>query len=107
MRGLGGGRFGDLEKGRSEALEAGGEAGVQIESRVLPEEEEDVREFKFGKFAATYFQGNATAAYIRRPLRYPLLPHEVGPFFFDVAADGGKEAGCRARGTRSRRWRCG
>lgn len=43
----------------------------------LPDdEEEDLSEYKFAKFAATYFQGNATHMYIRRPLKQPLLFHE-------------------------------
>ncbi|CAH3158721.1 unnamed protein product, partial [Pocillopora meandrina] len=40
----------------------------------LPEPEEDVSQFKFSKFAATYFQGGATPLYIRRPLKQSLLP---------------------------------
>ena len=36
--------------------------------------EEDVSQFRFSKFAATYFQGGATPAYIRRPLKQSLLP---------------------------------
>lgn len=35
--------------------------------------EEDVSQFRFSKFAATYFQGGATAVYIRRPLKQSLL----------------------------------
>uniref|UniRef100_A0A8C6N6S6 Uncharacterized protein n=1 Tax=Melopsittacus undulatus TaxID=13146 RepID=A0A8C6N6S6_MELUD len=43
----------------------------------LPEEEEeDLSEYKFAKFAATYFQGTTTNTYIRRPLKQPLLYHE-------------------------------
>ncbi|XP_036379710.1 unconventional myosin-VIIa-like [Megalops cyprinoides] len=43
----------------------------------LPEdEEEDLSEYKFAKFAATYFQGTATHTYLRRPLKQPLLFHE-------------------------------
>ena len=34
----------------------------------------DISEFKFPKFAAMYFQSNATHAYIRRALKHPLLP---------------------------------
>ncbi|EDO35658.1 predicted protein [Nematostella vectensis] len=34
----------------------------------------DVSEYKFSKFAATYFQGGATPGYIRRPLKQSLLP---------------------------------
>ncbi|XP_013928803.1 PREDICTED: unconventional myosin-VIIa-like, partial [Thamnophis sirtalis] len=43
----------------------------------LPEEEEeDLSEYKFAKFAATSFQGTTTHTYIRRPLKQPLLYHE-------------------------------
>ncbi|KAG7484391.1 hypothetical protein MATL_G00048760 [Megalops atlanticus] len=42
----------------------------------LPEDEEDLSEYKFAKFAATYFQGTATHTYLRRPLKQPLLFHE-------------------------------
>ena len=34
----------------------------------------DISEFKFSKFAAMYFQNNASHAYIRRALKHPLLP---------------------------------
>ncbi|XP_063287598.1 unconventional myosin-VIIa isoform X2 [Pelobates fuscus] len=47
------------------------------QSLPLPdEEEEDLSEYKFAKFAATYFQGTTTHTYIRRPLKQPLLYHE-------------------------------
>ena len=36
-------------------------------------EEEDLSEYKFSKFAATYFQGQATPTYIKRQLKNPLL----------------------------------
>ena len=39
----------------------------------LPAEEEDLSEYKFSKFAATYFQGQATPTYIKRQLPTPLL----------------------------------
>lgn len=39
-----------------------------------PEPEEDVSQFRFSKFAATYFQGGATPLYVRRPLKQSLLP---------------------------------
>lgn len=35
--------------------------------------EEDVSQFRFSKFAATYFQGGANPVYIRRPLKQSLL----------------------------------
>jgi len=37
------------------------------------EAEENLSDYKFPKFAATYFQGAATHAYIRRPMKQPLL----------------------------------
>lgn len=40
----------------------------------VSEDEEDLSEFKFQKFAATYFQGNVTHHYSRKPLKHPLLP---------------------------------
>ncbi|KOX78782.1 Myosin-VIIa [Melipona quadrifasciata] len=41
------------------------------------EDEEDLSEFKFQKFAATYFQGNITHQYSRKPLKHPLLPRKL------------------------------
>ncbi|XP_051159362.1 myosin-VIIa [Leptopilina boulardi] len=38
------------------------------------EDEEDLSEYKFQKFAATYFQGNINHQYSRKPLKHPLLP---------------------------------
>lgn len=38
------------------------------------EDDEDLSEYKFQKFAATYFQGNITHQYSRKPLKHPLLP---------------------------------
>lgn len=38
------------------------------------EDEEDLSEFKFQKFAATYFQGNVGHQYSRKPLKHSLLP---------------------------------
>ncbi|TRY99157.1 hypothetical protein DNTS_033984, partial [Danionella cerebrum] len=47
------------------------------ESLPLPEDDlEDLSEYKFAKFAATYFQGTTTHSYVRRPLKQPLLFHE-------------------------------
>ena len=39
----------------------------------LPKDEEDLSDYKFNKFAQTYFQGQATHSYIKRPLRQSLL----------------------------------
>ncbi|KAM3842174.1 unconventional myosin-VIIa-like, partial [Diretmus argenteus] len=66
--------FEDLEsKPRGEEAEE----EVLNEAPPLPEEEEeDLSEYKFSKFAATYFQGVSTYTYIRRPLKQPLLFHE-------------------------------
>lgn len=63
----------DLEKTpRGEEAEE-----VLNEAPPLPDEdEEDLSEYKFSKFAATYFQGVSTHTYIRRPLKQPLLFHE-------------------------------
>uniref|UniRef100_A0A7N9AK24 Myosin VIIAa n=1 Tax=Mastacembelus armatus TaxID=205130 RepID=A0A7N9AK24_9TELE len=38
--------------------------------------DEDLSEYKFAKFAATYFQGTTTHTYVRRPLKQPLLFHD-------------------------------
>lgn len=48
------------------------------EALPLPEDddEEDLSEYKFAKFAATYFQGTTTHSYVRRPLKQPLLFHD-------------------------------
>nr|XP_057935533.1 myosin VIIAa isoform X2 [Doryrhamphus excisus] len=48
------------------------------EALPLPEDddEEDLSEYKFSKFAATYFQGTTTHTYVRRPLKQPLLFHD-------------------------------
>ncbi|XP_074071029.1 unconventional myosin-VIIb [Macrotis lagotis] len=44
---------------------------------VEPEEDiDDLDEYTFPKFAATYFQKAATHKHIRQPLRHPLLYHE-------------------------------
>uniref|UniRef100_A0A7E4VCT7 Myosin motor domain-containing protein n=1 Tax=Panagrellus redivivus TaxID=6233 RepID=A0A7E4VCT7_PANRE len=38
--------------------------------------DENLEGYQFAKFAATYFQGQASAQHIRKPLRQPLLHHE-------------------------------
>ncbi|CAM4610476.1 unnamed protein product [Lepidochelys olivacea] len=45
-------------------------------SMELEEEVDDLAEYTFPKFAATYFQGSSTHMHIRRPLRHPLLYHD-------------------------------
>ncbi|MCI4386629.1 hypothetical protein PGIGA_G00064610 [Pangasianodon gigas] len=63
--------FEDLENIHKESEEN------SIETLPRPDEEqEDLSEYKFAKFAATYFQGNTTHTYVRRPLKQPLLYHE-------------------------------
>uniref|UniRef100_A0AAQ5ZCV3 Myosin VIIAb n=1 Tax=Amphiprion ocellaris TaxID=80972 RepID=A0AAQ5ZCV3_AMPOC len=62
-----------------ENIPRGEEAEEEVLNEALPlpdEEEEDLSEYKFSKFAATYFQGVSTHTYIRRPLKQPLLFHE-------------------------------
>ena len=56
-----------------DAGEAEGDFGGFADSRIQVEDEEDISNFKFVKFAGTYFQGNANAYYIRRPIKAPLL----------------------------------
>uniref|UniRef100_T1IYK7 Myosin motor domain-containing protein n=1 Tax=Strigamia maritima TaxID=126957 RepID=T1IYK7_STRMM len=39
----------------------------------LPDDEKDLSEYKFQKFATTYFQGNVNHQYMKRALKQPLL----------------------------------
>ncbi|XP_055479496.1 unconventional myosin-VIIa isoform X1 [Psammomys obesus] len=64
--------FEDLERGRREMVEEDVDAALPLPD----EDEEDLSEYKFAKFAATYFQGTTTHSYTRRPLKQPLLFHE-------------------------------
>ncbi|XP_053241397.1 unconventional myosin-VIIa isoform X1 [Podarcis raffonei] len=64
--------FEDLERAQKELEEDDLETALPLPE----EEEEDLSEYKFAKFAATYFQGTTTQTYIRRPLKQPLLYHE-------------------------------
>lgn len=65
--------FQDLEEHRRRAISQG--VAVSGDGRPpLPEDEEDISQYKFAKFAATYFQGNAVPSYTRRVLKHPLLP---------------------------------
>uniref|UniRef100_A0A8D3D692 Myosin VIIAa n=1 Tax=Scophthalmus maximus TaxID=52904 RepID=A0A8D3D692_SCOMX len=65
--------FEDLERAHQEL-----EVEDLDEALPLPEDddEEDLSEYKFAKFAATYFQGTSTHTYVRRPLKQPLLFHD-------------------------------
>jgi len=63
--------FQDLEKGGYQTLD--GDLDLANVHLPLPEDEEGILEYKFPKFAATHFQGNATHTFIRRPLRQSLL----------------------------------
>ena len=38
-----------------------------------PKEDENLSDYKFIKFAQTYFQGNTTHNYVKHPLKQPLL----------------------------------
>ncbi|XP_053417741.1 unconventional myosin-VIIa [Nycticebus coucang] len=64
--------FEDLEHGRKEMMEEDLDAALPLPD----EDEEDLSEYKFAKFAATYFQGTTTHSYNRRPLKQPLLYHD-------------------------------
>ncbi|XP_074191830.1 unconventional myosin-VIIa isoform X6 [Rhinolophus sinicus] len=64
--------FEDLERGRREMVEEDLDAALPLPD----EDEEDLSEYKFAKFAATYFQGTTTHTYSRRPLKQPLLFHD-------------------------------
>ncbi|XP_030055928.1 unconventional myosin-VIIa isoform X3 [Microcaecilia unicolor] len=64
--------FEDLERAEKELEEEDLDSALPLPE----EEEEDLSEYKFAKFAATYFQGTTTHTYIRRPLKQPLLFHE-------------------------------
>ncbi|CAN7975068.1 unnamed protein product [Ixodes persulcatus] len=63
--------FKDLEASRENAIN-GGEVEGSIPA--APEEKDDLTEYKFQKFAATYFQGTASHQYQRKPLKNSLLP---------------------------------
>lgn len=61
----------DLEASRVNAIN-GGEVEGSIPA--VPEDKDDLSEYKFQKFAATYFQGSASHQYQRKPLKNSLLP---------------------------------
>ena len=59
----------DLEERRQQDVR-----GQQVEGYIPTfDDDEDISQYKFQKFAATYFQGNASHTYIRRSLKEPLL----------------------------------
>ena len=63
--------FQDLEGKRQEAIN---EYDISdLKAPEVPEDNEDISQYKFAKFAATYFQGNVTHHYLRRVLKSPLL----------------------------------
>ncbi|XP_043929284.1 unconventional myosin-VIIa [Protopterus annectens] len=64
--------FEDLESSQKEMEEEDLDHALPLPE----EEEEDLSEYKFAKFSATYFQGTTTHTYVRRPLKQPLLFHE-------------------------------
>lgn len=62
-------QFADLDTVRRPGVASQG----RIEDDFYPEYEEDLSEYKFAKFAATYFQDGANEHYVKRKLRVPLL----------------------------------
>ncbi|ESO02636.1 hypothetical protein HELRODRAFT_188784 [Helobdella robusta] len=53
------------------------ESTMDLSSIHLPlpdDDNEDISDYKFAKFAATYFQNNATTTFIKKSLKKPLLP---------------------------------
>ncbi|XP_074073046.1 unconventional myosin-VIIa isoform X2 [Macrotis lagotis] len=64
--------FEDLEKSKKFMVEDDLDSALPLPD----EEEEDLSEYKFAKFSATYFQGTTTHTYTRRPLKQPLLYHD-------------------------------
>jgi myosin VIIa len=47
---------------------------IIVDSIPKPKTDENLDEYVFSKFAATYFQGNATPEYTKKPLKQSLLP---------------------------------
>ncbi|KAH3808644.1 hypothetical protein DPMN_137001, partial [Dreissena polymorpha] len=73
MEGSGPLAFADLEEKRRRAIS---DMDYDISEGNMPfvqPDEEDLSEYKFAKFSATFFQANATHTYIRRPIRTSLL----------------------------------
>ncbi|XP_008576577.1 PREDICTED: unconventional myosin-VIIb, partial [Galeopterus variegatus] len=75
------GREGQTSPG-SKDLEAKTQKLPEVDLDTVPmveeaeEDMDDLAEYTFPKFAATYFQKSASHTHIQRPLRYPLLYHE-------------------------------
>lgn len=66
--------FKDLEESRKKALEqSGGQPTAISAAMVDKEEEEDISEYQFSKFAATYFQGDHSTTFEKKALMSPLL----------------------------------
>lgn len=63
-----------MERSREAALEISSEAEGLSSVPAPPIDQEDLSEYKFQKYAVTYFQGNASHQYQRKPLKTPLLP---------------------------------
>ncbi|CAH1781656.1 unnamed protein product [Owenia fusiformis] len=64
--------FKDLEESRKRAMQENGYDTVRLPVPLM-DDDEDISEYKFAKFAATYFQGNTNQEYIRRVIKQPLL----------------------------------
>merc|ERR1712223_1643603 len=64
--------FRDLPAPKGGAHLSSGEVIMGVPT--TPEDFEDLSEFKFQKYASTYFQGNVTHQYSRKPLKSSLLP---------------------------------
>lgn len=47
-----------------------------MEEELPKEDDDDLDEYSFSKFASMYFQGAASPSHIRQRLRQPLLYHE-------------------------------
>lgn len=66
----------------SQDLEVKNQKLLEIDLDTVPlmdraeEDVDDLAEYTFPKFAATYFQKSASHTHIQKPLRYPLLYHD-------------------------------
>ena len=61
----------DLDASYQIALERGPDDPNQ--KLFVPDADEDIMEYRFEKFAATYFEGGHTPYFIRKPIQEPLL----------------------------------